>query len=60
MFIDASLKEFTLVHLVTFRIRMKFYFVYINSFMDENFMNELIVKYKVATCYYTEPCHVIA
>ena len=24
------------------------------------FMNELIVKYKVATCHYTELCHVIA
>ena len=23
-------------------------------------MNELIVKYKVATCHYTELCHVIA
>ena len=23
-------------------------------------MNELIVKYKVATCHYTEQCHVIA
>ena len=31
--------------------------------MDEMFMNELIVKYKVATCHfiYTQkPCHVIA
>ena len=24
------------------------------------FMNELIVKYKVATCHYTQLCHVIA
>ena len=24
------------------------------------FMNELMVKYKVASCHYTELCHVIA
>ena len=28
--------------------------------MFVNFMNELIVKYKVGTCHYTELCHVIA
>ena len=54
MFINASTKEFTLIHLVTFtisrsRIRKKFTssivkFVYM-------FMNELIVKYKVATSH---------
>ena len=56
MFINASLKEFTLIHLVTFsisssRIRMKFYFE--GSSIDEMFTNELIVKYMVATCHYT-------
>ena len=30
------------------------------SSIDEMFMNELIVKYEVATCHYTELCHVIA
>ena len=60
MFINARTNEFTLTHLVTFSIShslilMKFYFVYMlaNSFMDEMFMNELIVKYKVGTCHYT-------
>ena len=59
MFINAPTKEFTLRHLVTFSIscspiRMKFYFVYrvANSFIDEMFMNELIVKYKVVRCDY--------
>ena len=59
MFINAPTEEFTLRHLVTFsisrsHIRMKFYFVYrlANSFVDEMFMNELIVKYKVARCHY--------
>ena len=52
MFINASTLEFTPTHLVTFsisrtRIRMK-----LNSFMDEMFVNELIVKYKVDTCHY--------
>ena len=28
IFINAPTKDFTLTHLVTFRIRMKFYFVY--------------------------------
>ena len=57
--INAPTKEFTLRHLVTFtiscsRIRMKFYFVYrlVHSFMDDMFMNVLIVKYRVATCHY--------
>ena len=59
MFINAPTKEFTLRHLVTFsisrsRIQMKFYFVYrlIRLGIDEMFMNELIVKYKVARCHY--------
>ena len=59
MIINAPTKEFTPTHLVTFsisrsHIQMKFYFVYswLNSFMDEMFMNELIVKYKVATSHY--------
>ena len=59
IFINAPTKEFTLRHLVSFSIscshnRMKFYFVYslILMFMDEMFMNELIVKYKVATCHF--------
>ena len=65
MFINASLKEFTLVHLVT----KHFMFTHpnevllrllLNSSIDEMVMNELIVKYKVATCHYTELCHVIA
>ena len=57
--INAPTEEFTLRHLVTFtisrsRIRMKFYFVYrlVHSFMDDMFMNVLIVKYSVATCHY--------
>ena len=28
--------------------------------MFVHYMNELIVKCKVATCHYTEQCHVIA
>ena len=65
MFINAPTKKFYLSHLVTFsisrsRIRMKFYFVYsLISFMDEMFMNELIVKYKVATCHYIDSNHVM-
>ena len=54
MFINAPTKEFTLTHLVTFSIsrssiRIKFYFVYS---LIRLFMNELIVKYKVATCHF--------
>ena len=59
MFINAPTKEFTR-HLVTFsisrsRIRMNFYFVYrlIRLWTKIKFMNELIVKYKVATFHYT-------
>ena len=53
IFINASTKEFTLIHLVTFsisnsRIRMNF-----TSSIHEMFMNELIVEYMVATCHYT-------
>ena len=46
MLINASKKDFTPIHLVTFR-------------MNEC-MNEQIVKYKVATSHYIELCHVIA
>ena len=54
MFINASAKEFTLIHLVTFsilrsRIRWKFYFVctLINSSTDEMF--EYCVRFHVRT-----------
>ena len=57
MFINASTKEFTLTHLVTFRISRSrsnevLLRLWVNSLMDEMFMNELIVKYKVATCHF--------
>ena len=56
MFINAPTKEFTRTHLVTFcisrsRIRMKFYFVY-SLIRLWTKTNELIVKYKVATCHF--------
>ena len=62
MFINDQTKEFTLTHLVTFsisrsRIQMKFYFVYsLIRLWTKCFMNELIVKDKVATCHYIYIC----
>ena len=66
MFINDTTKEFiSQIHLLTFsislsRIRMKFYFVFglIRLSMYVYCMNELIVNYKVATCHYSELCHV--
>ena len=57
MLMNTHTKESTLMNLVTFgisrsRIRMKLYFVYSLIPVNEMSMNELIVKYKVATCRY--------
>ena len=58
MLIYAYAKEFTHMNLVTVSIsrsliRMKFYFVSSLIRLYQFIMNELIVKYKVASCHYT-------
>ena len=48
-------QKFTLIHLVTFSLTFTYpnevlLLLYFNSSIDEMFMIELIVKYKIDTC----------